>query len=63
MGIIIGIDLGTTTSEMAYIEDGKPKIIIDNMGKRIIPSVVGIDDSGTIVFGEVAYNQLIGRPE
>jgi len=63
MGKIIGIDLGTTTSEMAYIENGKPKMIIDNMGKRIIPSVVGLDDNGIIVFGEVAENQLIGREE
>lgn len=63
MGRIIGIDLGTTTSEMAYIENGKPKMIIDNMGKRIIPSVVGLDENGEIVFGEVAYNQLTSRDE
>lgn len=62
MGRIIGIDLGTTTSEIAYIEKGKPKIITDGFGNRIIPSVVGLRDDGSLVVGQVAYNQLMSEP-
>lgn len=57
MGKIIGIDLGTTTSEIAYIENGKPQMVVDNMGKRIIPSILGLSEDGEIIFGEEAYNQ------
>ena len=42
MGRIVGIDLGTTTSEIAYIKNGKPEII-KNGYSSITPSVVGLD--------------------
>lgn len=61
MGRIIGIDLGTTTSEMAYIENGKPKMIVDDMGERIIPSMLGLNDDGEIIFGQEAYNQRMSK--
>lgn len=63
MGKIIGIDLGTTTSEIAYIENDEAKIIPDCFGNRIVPSVVGKKEDGTIVVGQVAYNQLIQSPD
>ena len=63
MGRIIGIDLGTTTSEIAYIENDEPKIIPDCFGNRIVPSVVGKKEDGTVVVGQVAYNQLIPSPD
>lgn len=63
MGKIIGIDLGTTTSEIAYIENDKPKIIPDCFGNRIVPSVVGKKEDNTIIVGQVAYNQLIPSPD
>ena len=63
MGRIIGIDLGTTTSEIAYIENDEPKIIPDCFGNRIVPSVVGKKEDGTVVVGQVAYNQLISSPD
>jgi len=44
MSKIIGIDLGTTRSAMASIEDGEPKIIENKEGERVTPSVVGFDD-------------------
>lgn len=63
MGRIIGIDLGTTTSEIAYIENNEPKIIPDCFGNRIVPSVVGKKEDGTVIVGQVAYNQLIPSPD
>ena len=55
---IIGIDLGTTTSEIAYIKDGKPVIIEDEFSKKIIPSVVGIINDEAKA-GTFAYNNMI----
>jgi molecular chaperone DnaK (HSP70) len=45
--IIIGIDLGTTNSEVAIIENGQVLVIADN-NRKIFPSFVGIDDQGDI---------------
>lgn len=60
--IIIGIDLGTTNSEVAIVENGKVHVITDD-GKKILPSVVGIDDNGEILVGETARNQYLIYPE
>lgn len=64
MGNIIGIDLGTTTSEIAYIKNGRPEIIEDETGKRIIPSVVSYDAKNNKIFaGNKAYNLRISNAE
>lgn len=60
--IIIGIDLGTTNSEVAIVEQGKITVIADG-GKKILPSFVGIDDNGDILVGETARNQYLVYPE
>ncbi|MFZ2170175.1 MAG: Hsp70 family protein [Methylococcaceae bacterium] len=60
--IIIGIDLGTTNSEVAIIENGKVVVIADN-NRKILPSFVGIDDQGDILVGESARNQYLVYPE
>lgn len=60
--IIIGIDLGTTNSEVAVVTNGKVHVIADD-GKKILPSVVGIDDNGEILVGETARNQYLIYPE
>lgn len=60
--IIIGIDLGTTNSEVAIVEQGKVRVIADG-GKKILPSFVGIDDNGGILVGETARNQYLVYPE
>lgn len=60
--IIIGIDLGTTNSEVAIVENGQVHVIADN-GKKILPSFVGIDDNGNILVGETAHNQYLVYPE
>ncbi len=60
--IIIGIDLGTTNSEVAWVENGQARIIADQ-GEKILPSVVGVDDQGSILVGETARNQYLLYPE
>ena len=57
MGYMIGIDLGTTNSCMAYIENGEPVIIPNANGARITPSVVAITKTGERVVGEAAKRQ------
>jgi molecular chaperone DnaK len=59
---IIGIDLGTTNSEVAIVQDGKV-VVIDEGGQPILPSVVGIGDDGAILVGEAARNQYALYPE
>lgn len=60
--IIVGIDLGTTNSEVAIVENGQVIVITDN-GRKILPSFVGIDDQGEILVGETARNQYLVYPE
>lgn len=63
MSKIIGIDLGTTNSAMAYMEGGKPNIIANSQGGRLTPSVVAEDDKGEILVGTPAKNQAVVNPE
>lgn len=63
METIIGIDLGTSTTEVAVIRNGKPEIILNFDGDKVTPSVVGIDDSGNILVGESALARQIIAPE
>jgi len=60
--IIIGIDLGTSNSEVSVVEQGKVTVIADG-DKKILPSYVGLDDSGNIIVGEIAKNQYLLYPE
>ena len=60
--IIIGIDLGTTNSEVAIVQDGSARIIeVD--GSKLLPSVVGLADDGTLLVGQAARNQFALYPE
>ena len=63
MGKIIGIDLGTTNSAMAYMSGGKPNIIVNSQGGRLTPSVVAVDDKGETLVGSPAKNQAVTNPE
>ncbi len=63
MNTIIGIDLGTSTTEAAVIRDGKPEMILNLDGEIITPSAVGIDQSGNWVIGEKARAQFLLSPE
>jgi len=59
----IGIDLGTTNSVVAIMEGRDPKVIENEEGSRITPSVVGFTKEGEIVVGQVARRQAITNPE
>ncbi len=59
MGKIIGIDLGTTNSAMAYMVAGKPEIITNAEGDRTTPSVVAINKKGERLVGKIAQRQRV----
>lgn len=62
-GKIVGIDLGTSTSEISVFENGKGVVIKNLSGEYITPSVVGITFDNELVVGSAAKDQLIIRPE
>lgn len=59
MGKIIGIDLGTTNSAVAYMVAGKPEVIANAEGNRTTPSVVAINKKGERLVGQVAQRQRV----
>ncbi|MEZ4335247.1 MAG: molecular chaperone DnaK [Sandaracinaceae bacterium] len=63
MGKIIGIDLGTTNSVVAVMEGKEAKVIVNEEGDRLTPSVVGWGDDGEILVGQIAKRQAITNPE
>lgn len=63
MGIIVGIDLGTSTTEAAVYKNGKPVMIKNFENEIITPSVVGLDEEGKFVIGERARAQYLLAPE
>src|SRR4030095_12148769 len=63
MGKIIGIDLGTTNSVVAIMEGKEPKVITNEEGGRLTPSVVGVDDKCEVLLAQTARRQAITNPE
>lgn len=62
MSKIIGIDLGTTNSAVAYIEAGEPKIIENAEGGRTTPSIVAISKTNERLAGQIAKRQAVTNP-
>ncbi len=60
---IVGIDLGTTNSEIALYRNGRPEILADEQGRKILPSVVGLTEAGELLVGEEARNQWLLYPD
>jgi molecular chaperone DnaK len=60
---IVGIDLGTSTSEVAIFRDGKPFVIPNLDGDIITPSVIGLDDNGNVIVGRQARDQMLFKPK
>src|SRR5881397_1032973 len=63
MSKIIGIDLGTTNSVVAVMEGGEPKVIPNEEGGRLTPSVVAFTKTGERLVGQVAKRQAVTNPE
>lgn len=63
MSKIIGIDLGSTLSEVAVVEGGKPTIIVNDEGSRTTPSVIGFLDGGERKVGAAAKRQMVTNPK
>jgi molecular chaperone DnaK len=63
MSKILGIDLGTTNSAMAYIEGGEPKILENKEGNRTTPSVVAVSKKGDRLVGLLAKRQAVTNPK
>jgi molecular chaperone DnaK len=63
MSRIVGIDLGTSTSEIGCIVDGTARLIPNSLGKLVTPSVVHIGEDGEILVGEEAAEYLFTRPD
>ena len=65
MGRIVGIDLGTTNSLVAYMDSqsGQPKCIPGPYGDTLCPSIVSLDPDGSIIVGEPARRRLLTQPE
>jgi molecular chaperone DnaK len=63
METIVGIDLGTTNSEIAILRDDGKAEVIPIEGELIMPSCVGLDTSGQLIVGQTAKNQMVSHPE
>ena len=62
MGKVVGIDLGTTNSLVAYVSEGRPVVIRDSSGDALVPSVASLDDDGTMFVGREAQRRLLTAP-
>jgi Fe-S protein assembly chaperone HscA len=62
MGKVVGIDLGTTNSLVAYVQDGVPHVIRDGSGDALVPSVVSLAEDGTFFVGREAQRRLLTAP-
>ncbi len=60
---IIGIDLGTTNTSVAVMEGGRPRVIEDERGYKVLPSVISAKGEGKFVVGQAAHNLILTRPE
>ncbi|MBE5883098.1 MAG: molecular chaperone HscC [Lachnospiraceae bacterium] len=61
--MIVGIDLGTTNSLVAYFSEEGPKIIPNRLGKNLTPSVVSVDEEGNVYVGETARERMSLYPD
>jgi len=63
MGMVIGIDLGTTNSCVAFMSAGQPEVIANSEGARTTPSIVAFTESGEKLVGQIAKRQAVTNPE
>ena len=63
MGRAVGIDLGTTNSEVAIVENGQARVLTGEDGDPILPSCVGLSETGKLLVGREALRQYAAAPE
>ena len=61
--MVVGIDLGTTNSLIAYFDEGEAKVIPNRLGQHLTPSVVSVDEEGTVFVGETAKERRMLHPD
>lgn len=61
--MIVGIDLGTTNSLIAYLDGDKVKVIPNKLGENLTPSVISIDEEGTVFVGKTAKERKLTHPD
>jgi len=59
----VGIDLGTTFSLAAYVEAGRPRVVRDEHGNALVPSVVSFFEDGTVLVGTAARERALSDPD
>ncbi len=62
MSKVVGIDLGTTNSLVAYVANGTPQVIRDSRGDGLLPSIVSVDPHGATLVGREAQRRLLTDP-
>src|SRR5436190_21101354 len=60
---IVGIDLGTTNSLVAIVENGAPRVIPGSDGSGLVPSVIYFDESGQLLVGNRAKDMMVQKPK
>src|SRR6201993_295476 len=60
---IVGIDLGTTNSLVAIVENGVPGVIADLEGNKLVPSVIYFDEAGSVLVGNRAKEKMVEKPK
>src|SRR4029077_16202558 len=63
MSKIVGIDLGTTNSLVAIVENGVPRVLPGRDGSKLVPSVIHFEENGEILVGNSAKARLIENPK
>lgn len=63
MSKVVGIDLGTTNSLIATLDEGQPWVIPDEEGELLLPSYVGLSGTGELLVGQAAFRQYAAAPE
>ncbi|QEL18068.1 molecular chaperone DnaK [Limnoglobus roseus] len=59
---VVGIDLGTTFSLAAFVEDGRPQVVRDEQGAALVPSCISFHDDGTVLVGSAAKERALSDP-
>src|SRR5688572_14739096 len=60
---VVGIDLGTTFSLAAYVENGRPVVVRDANGVALVPSVISFHEDGSVLVGSTARDRALADPE